>query len=174
MWLHNSMVSNNEMRHPKILLQNSKLIVWLALSREWGNEAIYGYDGDSFPHSLLRASQLFGRNFLFCSTYFWFVNLGNHFPKFRGKMKSKQSFDKAAKGWTQTSRRYYIWKNPTRVHYNIRPSYVSFWWRKNKTNASGAQATGATQKNTFLPAWNQGCEILPTQTFHHYIEILQN
>ena len=30
---------------------------WLVLSREWGNEAIHGYDGDSFPHSLLRASQ---------------------------------------------------------------------------------------------------------------------
>ena len=26
--------------------------------REWGNETIHGYDGDSFPHSLLRASQL--------------------------------------------------------------------------------------------------------------------
>ena len=31
---------------------------WVALSREWGNETIHSYDGDSFPHSLLRASQL--------------------------------------------------------------------------------------------------------------------
>ena len=30
---------------------------WLALSREWGIEAIPGYDADSFPHSLLRVSQ---------------------------------------------------------------------------------------------------------------------
>ena len=29
--------------------------IWMALSREWGN--IHGYDGDSFPHSLLSASQ---------------------------------------------------------------------------------------------------------------------
>ena len=31
---------------------------WLALSREWRNEALHGHNGDSFPHSLLRASQL--------------------------------------------------------------------------------------------------------------------
>lgn len=30
---------------------------WPALRREWGTEAIYGYDVDSFPHSLLRTSQ---------------------------------------------------------------------------------------------------------------------
>ena len=34
-------------------------IFWLALSRDWGNEVKYGYDGDSFPHSLPRASQFF-------------------------------------------------------------------------------------------------------------------
>ena len=32
--------------------------IWLALSREWRNEALPGYNGDSFPNSLLRASQL--------------------------------------------------------------------------------------------------------------------
>lgn len=30
---------------------------WPALRREWGTEAIYGYDVDSFLHSLLRPSQ---------------------------------------------------------------------------------------------------------------------
>ena len=29
----------------------------VALSREWGNDTIHGYDGDSFLHSLLRGSQ---------------------------------------------------------------------------------------------------------------------
>ena len=29
--------------------------IWVALSGEWGN--IHGYDGDSFPHSVLSASQ---------------------------------------------------------------------------------------------------------------------
>ena len=29
---------------------------WLALSREWGNQPLRWYIGDSFPHSLLRAS----------------------------------------------------------------------------------------------------------------------
>ena len=29
---------------------------WLALSREWGNQPLHWYIGDSFPHSLLRAS----------------------------------------------------------------------------------------------------------------------
>ena len=31
-------------------------IFWLALSREWGNQPLHWYIGDSFPHSLLRAS----------------------------------------------------------------------------------------------------------------------
>ena len=31
---------------------------WVALSREYGNETIHSYDGDSFPHSSLRASQI--------------------------------------------------------------------------------------------------------------------
>ena len=31
---------------------------WVALSREWGNEDIHGYYTDSFPHSVLRASQM--------------------------------------------------------------------------------------------------------------------
>ena len=37
--------------------QRNSMIHWPALSREWGNEAIYGYDVDSFLHSLPRASQ---------------------------------------------------------------------------------------------------------------------
>ena len=32
------------------------LIIWLALSREWGNQPLHWYIGDSFPHSLLRTS----------------------------------------------------------------------------------------------------------------------
>ena len=39
------------------------LLFWLALSRDWRNEALHGYDGDSFPHSLLRASQFFAGKF---------------------------------------------------------------------------------------------------------------
>ncbi len=43
---------------------------WLALSRERGNEAIHGYDGDLFPHSLLRASQQIGADLLqICDPY---------------------------------------------------------------------------------------------------------
>lgn len=34
---------------------------WVALSREWGNGTIHVYDGDSLPHSLLRASQKVGQ-----------------------------------------------------------------------------------------------------------------
>ncbi len=34
-----------------------RAIFWLALSREWWNQPLHWYIGDSFPHSLLRASQ---------------------------------------------------------------------------------------------------------------------
>ena len=64
---------------------------WLALSREWGNQPLHWYIGDSFPHSLLRASQ-FSRSFkqktrkgmafflelqprIFKSWVLWFVDL---------------------------------------------------------------------------------------------------
>ena len=45
-------------------LKNESSVFWLALSREWGNEALHGYKEDSFPHSLLRASQFFICDFI--------------------------------------------------------------------------------------------------------------
>ena len=46
-----------------------KIKAVLALSREWGNEALYGYKGDSFPHSLLRACQFFMCDFIYYIYY---------------------------------------------------------------------------------------------------------
>ena len=47
------------------------LIFWLALSRKWGNEARHGYNGDSFPHSPLRASGGWKHPFGACHSDHW-------------------------------------------------------------------------------------------------------
>ena len=41
----------------RIIITGPFLKYWVALSREWWNGILHSYDGDSFPHSLLRTSQ---------------------------------------------------------------------------------------------------------------------